>query len=148
MTPRSGSYLNFDVEPRGDSTTTCTELDGPRAGSVSRSMVRAMAVLHATRVQDGSSAAPPGTNRARPRGLASSGLRPHRVQRVMPEDEQRAPIRAAEHQLDRTLRHVDAADRLPVAVVHEDLAVGHVDVSRAVGDNALAAAVGERLQVT
>src|SRR6185436_13846955 len=80
-------------------------------------------------------------HRSRPRRL-----RPHRGQRVMPEDEQRPPIRAAEYQLDRTLGQVDAADRLSVAVVDEDLPVRHVDVPRAVGDDALTAAIGERLE--
>ena len=73
--------------------------------------------------------------------------RPRRVERVVREDEQRAPVRAAEQELQRPLGHVDAADFLAVGRVDEHLAVGDVDAPVRTDRDALAAAVGERLQV-
>src|SRR5262245_2667931 len=39
MTRCSMSYLNFTFEPRGDSTTTCSDLSSANAGSLSRSVI-------------------------------------------------------------------------------------------------------------
>ncbi|EEF21909.1 conserved hypothetical protein, partial [Ricinus communis] len=50
---------------------------------------------------------------------------PRRIQRVVGQDVQRAAVGAAEDQLQRPRRHVDAASRLAVRTVDEHLAVGH-----------------------
>src|SRR5437879_4566726 len=47
ITPCSASYLNFDVDPRGDSTTTRNTLSPENAGSVSRPLGDAMAPIRA-----------------------------------------------------------------------------------------------------
>jgi hypothetical protein len=66
---------------------------------------------------------------------------------VVREDEQRAAVGSAEHQLNGPLRHVDPASQRALAIVDEDLPVGDVDVPGAVLDDALAPALGERLHV-
>ena len=71
----------------------------------------------------------------------------HRVERVVREDEERAAVRSAEHDLDRTLGHIDPADGPARLVVDEDLSVRDVDVARAIRGDALAAALGERLKI-
>src|SRR4051812_1025766 len=77
----------------------------------------------------------------------TSGFRCDGVERVMPEDVERAAIGSAEDQLYGPLGNVDAANRLAVARVNEDLTVGDIDIAGAIGNGALAAAFRERLQI-
>ena len=67
--------------------------------------------------------------------------------RVVRQDEQRFPIRAAEYKIDRSLGHINLRNLSALWVVDENLAVGDVHIPCRIDGNALAASIGKGLQV-
>ena len=65
----------------------------------------------------------------------------------MRQDVQRAPVGAADNELQRTFGDVDAADRPAPGIVDEDLAVRDVEIARGILRDALAAAVRDHLEI-
>jgi len=69
------------------------------------------------------------------------------VESAVGEDEKRMVARTAEDDVDGALGNVDLGDWPSGWVVDEDLAVGDIDIAPAVDGDALAAAVGEGLEI-
>ena len=64
----------------------------------------------------------------------------------MRKNEERVVIRTSEDQLQRSLRHIDLRNLMPVLRVDKDLPVGDVDIPPRIDGYALASSLRERLQ--
>lgn len=79
--------------------------------------------------------------------LEASGFGPHRVERGVGQDEERAVVRASKDEIDGTLGNVDVADALAVRSEDLHLTGREIDVACLVLSDAFAAGVGEELHI-